>query len=260
MQFPNVVYGSEGQQYLNSATKGMPYGQKMELEDGRVFRYCLNDSTATVVGSIYQAVAGNAEFDDEAVEAIRAIGATQVSLTNGTTVLVADELQNGYILFYTPDATPAPGTLKGGAYLIKSNQKAGNGATYKVDLKSPEGLVVALTTSDKYSVIHNLWYKVTLFDVSAAPTARMVGAAVRIITASYYGFLQTRGVCEILVDDAAAMDPGDTCSWPAAAGATAGDGFNDNSVASNDGDVEDIGVNINIASTDDGALVFLKFE
>ncbi len=257
MQFPNVVYGSEGQQYLNSATKGMPYGQKMELEDGRVFRYCLNDSTATVVGSIYQAVAGDAEFDDEAVQAIRAIGATTVSLTNGTTALAKDELQNGYILFYT---SGSPSTLKGGAYLIKSNQVAANGATYKVDLKSPEGLVVAIADTDKYSVIHNLWYKVTLFDVSAAPTARMTGAAVRIITASYYGFLQTRGICEILVDDGAALDPGDTCTWPAAAGASSGDGFGDNSVSSNDGDVEDIGVNINIASVDDGAFVFLKLE
>ncbi|KKK58563.1 hypothetical protein LCGC14_3043180, partial [marine sediment metagenome] len=133
MQFPNVVYGSEGQQYLNASVKTMPYGQRMELEDGRVFRYCLNDSTATVVGSIYQAVAGNAQFDDEAVQANAAVGARTISLTNGTTTLVADELADGYILFYTPDATPGPATLLGGAYTIKSNVKEGTGsATYNV--------------------------------------------------------------------------------------------------------------------------------
>lgn len=259
MQFPNVVYGSEGQQYLNSSTKGMPYGQKMEIEDGRVFRYCRNDSTATVVGSIYQAVAGNAQFDDEVIQANAAIGARTISLTNGTTVLVADELQDGYILFYTAGSS-APSTLLGGAYTIKSNQKAANGATYTVSLKSPEGLIVAIDTStDKYSVIHNLWYKVTLFDVSAAPTARMVGAAVRIITASYYGFLQTRGVCELLQDDANAADPGDTTTWPAT-GASSGDGFMDNSDSSNDSDVENIGVFCNIGSTDDGTFVYLKLE
>ena len=260
MQFPNVVYGSEGQQYLNASAKTMPYGQKMELEDGRVFRHCLNDSTATVVGSIYQAVAGDGNFDDNAVQANAAVGARTISLTNGTTTLVADELKDGYVLFYTGGSS-APGTLLGGAYTIKSNVKEGTGSsTYNVTLKSPDGLVVAVDTSDKYSVIHNLWYKVTLFNVAAAPTARMAGAAVRIITASYYGFLQTRGVCEILVDDGAALDPGDTCTWPAAASASSGDGFGDNSVSSNDGDVEDIGINLNTASTDDGAFVFLKLE
>ncbi len=255
MAFPNTVHGSEGQQYLNSSTKGMPYGQRMELEDGRVFRHFLNGTSDLVSGFMSQAMLADAAFDDKAVQANAAIGATTISLTNGATTLVKDELENGYVLFYT---SGTPSTLLG-AYSIEGNQIESAGtSTYEIYLEGDDGLFVAVTTSEKYSVIHNLYYKTVVWANNAAPTARPAGASVRIVTASYYGFLQTRGVCHILCDDGAALDPGDTLTGGAVNTAT--DGYQDNSGSSNDSDIEPIGVALNIGSIDDGAFAYLKIE
>ncbi|KKK58562.1 hypothetical protein LCGC14_3043170, partial [marine sediment metagenome] len=217
--------------------------------------YFLNAGTALVAGFMHQAVAGDGNFDDKAVQANAAVGSTTISLTNGATTLAKDELENGYVLFYTAGT---PSTLLG-CYPIKANQlEVAGSATYKISLEGSEGLVTAIDTSDKYSVIHNLWYKVVTWANNAAPTARVVGASVRIVTASYYGFLQTRGICNLLCDDGAAFDPGDSVTGGAIGSAT--DGYKDNSLSSNDYDIEIVGTSCNVGSTDDGAFVFLKIE
>ena len=255
MAFPNTVQGTDGQQYLNVATKGMPYGQKMELPDGRIFRHFLNDGTALVAGFMHQAIAGDAEFDDDAVQAIAAVGATTISLTNGATALAKDELENGYVLFYT-ESTPS--TLLG-CYPIKANQvETTGGQTFKIYLEGSDGLVTALTASDKYSVVHNLYYKTVVWANNAAPTAKVVGASVRIVTASYYGFLQTRGICNLLCDDGAAFDPGDSLAGGASDFAT--DGYKDQSADGNDYDVALFGTSCNVGAADTGCFVYLKIE
>ena len=258
MAFPNVVHGSEGDQYLHTTIKGMTYGQKMELEDGRIFRHFLNGTSDLVSGFMSQAMLADAALDDGAVQAAAAVGATTVSLTNSTTTLAANELENGYVLFYT---SGTPSTLLG-CYSIDGNEVEATGSTtYEIYLVGDDGLFVAVAATDKYSVIHNLYYKTVVWVNNAAPTARPAGASVRIVLASYYGFLQTRGICNLLNDDQANMDPGDTVVGGAAG--SADDGYMVDAEAGaglDDGDVEPIGVCCNIATTDDGMFVYLKIE
>ncbi len=55
MSFPNVVHGSEGDLFHDSATEDVPVGTLMITEDGRKFRFTEMFTTGSVVGSLYQA-------------------------------------------------------------------------------------------------------------------------------------------------------------------------------------------------------------
>ena len=60
MAFPNVIFGSPGDQFVTNtnaaATQGSPtVGDAMLLSDGRKFRYTQAGAVAIVVAKLYQA-------------------------------------------------------------------------------------------------------------------------------------------------------------------------------------------------------------
>lgn len=174
----------------NSSTQTMPIGSYMETADGRGFRYAKIGATATVPGKVYAAPAwdstNQAPVGGLAVAAA-AIGDTQVTLT-GSLTLAANLLAGGYLF---TDVTPGQGYV----YSINSNTAVSGAANCVITLNDP--IQVALTTSSKVVLMKHP-YDSIIVSPGGASTGQPVGIASSIISASYFGWIQTYGVAAVL--------------------------------------------------------------
>lgn len=172
----------------NSATQQMPLGVYMESADGRGFRYGKIGATATVAGKVYQGKAldaTNAQPSGGLAVAASAIGSTTVTTTASVT-LTANEYAGGYL---SVNVTPGQGYT----YRIKSHP-AVTSAVVSFELEDP--LQVALTTSSKVIVVAHPYAGLVI--EPGTPTANIAGVPNSIITAAYFGWVQTRGACAVL--------------------------------------------------------------
>ena len=171
----------------NSSVQECALGTKVVTPDGRAFRYVKCGSTALVPGKLYdgQVVGSNYNI---AVAAEAAIGATQVTVTLGTTV-TANQLAGGTLI--VNDVTG-----QGYTYSIKSHPAADAAASCVITLVDEEPLIVALDTTSQVTLIPNQYNGVVIHATTEAGVP--VGVAVTAVTANYYGWIQTRGPVSIL--------------------------------------------------------------
>lgn len=163
-------------------------GSYIETNDGRGFRYTKVGATATVAGKVYQSKALDATNDQPSgghAVAAAAIGDTAV-VTTSTLTVTANEFQGGYLAVVV---TPGQGYT----YRIKSHLAA-TSAVVTMNLDDP--IKIALTTASRVIWCANPYNGVVI--EPGTPTGRIVGVAPTIITAAYYGWLQTKGVCSVL--------------------------------------------------------------
>ena len=174
----------------NSATQLMPLGTYMETSDGRGFRYFKNGGTATVAGKVYQSPALDATNYQPSgglgVSAAVAVGGTTITTSTSTTWTL-NALAGGYL---SVNVTPGQGRL----YRIKSNTATAAATGGVIELEDP--IEVALTTSSKFIVTPNPYNGAVI--EPGTPTGVILGVAHTVITASYYGWIQTKGVCSAL--------------------------------------------------------------
>ena len=173
-----------------STTQQFPLGTKLVYAD-REFRYARMGGTVGVAGNLYQSVVPLAGHIDEAVNTFAA-AATVIAFTpavDATDDLAANELQDGYI--YTNDDTG-----EGHLYRVKSHPAIAGAVSGNITLADP--VVVAAVAATTCTVLHNPWRNVIIHP--SPPTAPIVGAAVRAVTANSYCWLQVRGPCPILTD------------------------------------------------------------
>lgn len=171
-----------------SSTQLHTIGEYALTSDGRGFRYCKVGAIATVAGKVYQGKALDATNDQPSGGisiAAAAVGATEV-VTTSTLTYTADEFAGGYLaVVVTPGA--------GYTYRIKGNTAATSAvATFTLD----DPIEVALTTSSKVIVAQNPYNGVII--EPGTPTAKIAGVAPAVVTAAYFGWLQTRGPCSVL--------------------------------------------------------------
>ncbi len=193
MSFPNIVHGSEGDLFHNSANEDVPVGTLMITEDGRKFRFTEMFTSAAAVGSLYQT---EVHLVDQSAEAIATLAAGVVTLTDvgsTTSAVVLDELINGYI--YTDNAVTLP------MMRIKSNTAIGIGGTGTVELwiKTP----TAIAAGNTVSYFKNPWRDVIIHP--SPETAALVGIPKVAISANQFGWLQTAGPCSALYGSATAI-------------------------------------------------------
>lgn len=171
-----------------SSTAQATVGSYMETSDGRGFRYTKVGATATVAGKVYQSKALDATNDQPSgghAVAAAAIGDTAI-VTTATLTVTANEFQGGYIaVVVTPGA--------GYTYKIKSHAAA---TTAVVTMNLEDPIKIALTTDSRVIWCANPYNGVVI--EPGTPTGRIVGVAPTIITAEYYGWLQTKGVASVL--------------------------------------------------------------
>lgn len=175
--------------YTDSATQQLPLGVYAETNDGRGFRYVKAGAVALVPGKVQQSPAEdttNYNPSGGLAVAASAIGATTVTLTGSLTIAL-NALAGGTL---TVVVTPGLGQM----YKILSNTAVSGATGCVITLEDP--IRVALTTSSKVDLKANPYNGVIV--VPATMTGAVVGVAVSAITASYYGWIQVKGVTSCL--------------------------------------------------------------
>lgn len=192
MSFPNVLFGTEGEQYSTYTTKRWPLGTKMVLQDGREYRFGKAGGSNLAVGKLDVATANGANFDELAIPSAVAAGTRTFSITNGATTIAADDFEDGYV---NVEDDAGEGRL----YKIKSHGiEAAGSAAVEVTLAAPQGIQVALTTATTVGLMTNP-YKTVIIHPSPNVSA-IVGVAQAAITASTFGWFQVKGPSSVLID------------------------------------------------------------
>ncbi len=171
-----------------SVTPNSPLGTKLSLNDGRDFIYCKNGGTALTTGLIVSTPAwvsteANLATDNDT----GGLGTTDVLITTGSTVS-ADTYAEGYV---SVDTSTGAGTF----YKIKTHPT----------LESAEGtftlydpIVVAWGDSTTVSLVKNPYNGVILSVASGGTeTGAQIGVPLIPVTASYFFWAQTRGICNL---------------------------------------------------------------
>ena len=189
--------------YAESSTAKFPIGEKLELSDGRVFRY---GKTAAAVAAgilVSQDLSATSlvETDDaipveggQAAGFSTAAGSTQVQITLAS---VTEDQFAGALLQITDDAG------EGIQYRIKSNSATDASSSGEVDFYLFDPIHVAVSNASDVAIVGGLWYDV----IAATSTSDYVIAGVTTIamTSGYYGWLQTAGIATILSDGTIAI-------------------------------------------------------
>ena len=186
--------------YAESSTPTYPIGEKLELSDGRVFRY---GKTAAAIAAgllVSQDISATAqvETDNIVIDAANgfdpAAGSAQLQITLAS--ITKDQFA-GALLQTTDDAG------EGYQYRIKSNSATDATTSGKVDIYLFDAIVVTLTTATDIAIVGGLWYDVV--GATAATDYIIAGVTPMAFTSGYYGWLQTAGIATILSDTAIAI-------------------------------------------------------
>ena len=181
--------------YEESSTAKHAIGDKLELSDGRVFRYAY---TAAAIGTgllVSQDLSATAIVESDGKLTAASAGATSIIYTDSGTVgsATANQYAGGY-LHTTDDAG------EGYQYRIKSNTAADSNA---VTFTLYDPIKVAVTTATDVAVTGSLWYNVL---GATAGTDYVVSGVTPIgLSSGYYGWVQTAGVATILADGTIAI-------------------------------------------------------
>lgn len=192
MAFPSTVFGGFGSEKETSTTKKRALGTKLELPDGRIFRYALNGGVALTAGKIVAAPVPVANHDmDLAVASDAAVGAKSITVTLGATAATADQYADGYI--YIND-----GAGEGQLFSISDHLAADASASLTVNLADTDKVAVALSTSTSLAGLQTSPFSAVVVTPTSV-TNRTVGVPAGPIAADAYGWVQTRGPAAVLI-------------------------------------------------------------
>ena len=158
---------------------------------GDRFRYVKVGSSALVAAELLQESVEDTQFVSMAVPAIVAIGATSITVTNGTTAVTANMFNDGYL-------TVSTSTGIGQTFRIVSHTTGVSGASITYYLNRP--VLVALSVTSKVSVRKSPFDGVIEYPVTTQ-TGGAVGFARIANTASTYAYIQSGGDCPVLFDN-----------------------------------------------------------
>lgn len=244
MAFPNMIFGSTGDQFdenNSAASRGRQLGTKMMFDDGREYRWHRAGSVNIATARLCQQLLNDANFDELAVPAAEAVGQTVVTVTNGATTVAADLFADGW-LNVEDDAG------EGHLHKIRSNaaESAGS-ANFDVTLWEP--LEVAWTTATTVLLFANPYGR-TIIHPSPA-TAMLTGVTPRAITTVLWGWLQTQGPASVLIEGTTVINEKviDSASADGAVAPTA-------STAA--GEENYVGVVMEVAATTEEGLINLR--
>lgn len=177
-----------------SATKETRLGQYAETVDGRGYRYALAGGVTLAPGKITVNADLAANHTDINSASIAAVGSNVVTATLGATAATANQYQDGYL-------TVNDATGEGVNYLISGNSAAASSGVITVNLTDPIVVALAATTT-QVTLKLNPWAGVV---ISAVDQVDLVTGVPNVsITNAYYGWVQTRGECAVLADEAVA--------------------------------------------------------
>ncbi len=174
---------------------------------GNRYRYMKAGGSALVAGNLLQEAAEDTQFVSMAVPAVVAIGATSITVTNGTTTVAAGDFVDGLLTISTSAGI-------GQSFHIIGHTTGGSGAAVTYNIDRP--LLVALSTSSKVSVRANPYKGVIQYPVTTQ-TGGAVGFARIANTLGTFGWIQSGGDTPCLFDNGTNTSNGVTGIAPSAA-------------------------------------------
>jgi len=196
----NRIYSFDGHipilddPYDQSETQKCPLGTRLAMADGRVFRYAKNGAVALAAGNVVQSAVPIVQFSN-ATDGLRATA----GLTAGSKVLTANSTAGAASaaadLFADGFLGVAVGSGSGHVYQVKSHTAAASNASFTINLHDP--LKVAINSQSSLGLIQNL-YKNVVVSPASMQTGITLGITPTAITANYYFWLQTWGICAAL--------------------------------------------------------------
>ena len=190
MSFPNTIHGSEEETLNTYTSEKIPVGQKMEIEDGRIFRFAEAAGTALEDDELTEGAAPSANFLDESVATLAA-GVTVLTGVGSTTGNgTVDLFKYGYVWSSTAtNANPA--------YRIKENTLITAAATTgTITLYVPTK--AAYAAADTITYIVNPWRNIVIA-TATTPAAIHTGVPAVDIALDEFGWVQTRGPALTLI-------------------------------------------------------------
>ena len=187
-----TIWGSYGDEKVETAAQFQALGTRMVLPDGRTFYYAKNSSAAvTDAGFIMDGIALVAAHDtDVAATEAHSVGDHTISIEVPTTDLTKDQYKEGYLIF-----NDGPG--QGEVYKILSHPAHDASDDNTVIITLNEKIRTALTTSSLCGLVYNPYTDVKLIDGDGTMTTGPLGVSQIPLTASYYCWLQTYGLSSV---------------------------------------------------------------
>lgn len=180
------IFGSTTREVGSSQLHAI--GQLGITADGRRYRYTENGAVALVAGQLCIATDVTANHEDLAVNTA-AVGDKTVTVTLGATAVVANDYAGGYLNVIDE-------TGQGVNYLIDQCPAADASASIVIGLHEP--IVTAFADATTVTLYRNPYKEVIVSDGTQADMP--VGVPNFAIPANEFGWLQTGGICSILVD------------------------------------------------------------
>jgi hypothetical protein len=249
MAYLDFVTGKYGWEKVETSSQKHVLGTRMTLPDARVYRYVENAGTNIAGGAVVQAAAGTAAHDQDLIVVAASAGDTTVTInTSGT--YTKDQYKDGYMHINS-------GTGAGEVYRIKSNTAVSGATGMVLTLDEEDGLATALeagSSNCEVGLSTNPYKDVIISPTTVSNVA--VGVAPTLLTADYYGWIQTWGPAAVLANAAGVIGQHVRVGGASTAGGTEDmdfDGSNENEQL--------IGVQMLIApGAADYALIFLQIS
>jgi hypothetical protein len=187
------IFGEYGDEKVTGTSKVHPFGTRLVLPDGRIFKYGQMSTAAAIgAGQVCQTAVGVAGHDmDLVITAAGSVGDKSIALTLGAGDAAEDLYAEGYISIND-------GAGEGHLYKIAGHAAIDGSASGTINLVDGDTIAEAFTTGSLAS-LHKSPYK----DVIIYPTTGTgfcVGVAATEIAALSYGWFQTRGLSMVLCD------------------------------------------------------------
>ena len=193
------IGGDGGQSiYEESSTPKHRIGEKLELSDGRVFRYGYTAAAVKAGLLVAQDVSATSQASTDNIviaasgDFSPAAGSSQFQIT------LASITENQFAgAYFQVNNDLDDGVGEGIQYRIKSNSATGATTSGKVDIFLYDPIKVTMTTATDIQILGGLWYNL----VGATTTDILVAGVTPIaFTANYYGWVQTHGVATVFME------------------------------------------------------------
>ena len=171
-------------------------GEKVVTPDGREYRYAKNGGTALNPGQLIIAADAVSNHDNLAVNTAE-VGDTTLTVTLGATAVTANQYVGGY-------AVVNDDTGEGIAYKIIAHPTSDGSEAIAITLEDP--IKVAFADATTVTLIANKYSGLIISDGTQTDTP--VGVPNVAVTADYYFWVQTKGLCPVLVDGSTQPTPG----------------------------------------------------
>ena len=195
-RFTGPVHITGSDMYSEEATQMHALGAVGMAENGDLYRYTriISSGSDLTAGNLQVSLAAEANHQNIALSAAVAAGATSVAPTLGGTAVDANEYEEGFLIFN--DVSP-----EGEFYKIESHGTS-TGGSEAITVNLERGIKTLATTLSEVELVRNVWNNPAVSQLITLPAA---GVAIQDwdVSVANFGFLKTRGIASVQVDNTA---------------------------------------------------------